>query len=86
MSNKKNEETEKKVENSGIKINETDRDKVIQELKAQIALLTDMITSQSKRNEEAEKAFFKKKTIIFNITTFREPTKTPDVKEIKIQS
>lgn len=83
MSNSKNTET--KAEQADLKIEEDETVKTISELKAQVKLLTQMITSQSQRNEEAEHAFFKQKEVNFKVTTFKEPGKKPEVKEIKVK-
>lgn len=83
MSNKKSDET---VTGTDLKIEENNTQKIIDELKAQVDLLTKMITSQAQKNEEAENAFFKKKTVVFTVTTFREPNKQPEIKEITVKS
>ncbi len=83
MTNRKTQET---VEQTDIKIDEDTTQKTINELKAQISLLTQMITSQSQRNVDAENAFFKQKEICFTVTTFKEPNQKADVKEIKVKS
>lgn len=77
MTNKKTDET---VENT-----ENNTDEVIKDLKAQVALLTKMVTSQSQENKEAENAFFKQKSVNFTVTTFKEPGNAPEVKEIKVK-
>lgn len=81
-----NKTADKAVENTNLNIEENSTQKTIEELKSQVDLLTKMITSQAQKNEEAEKAFFKKKTVVFTVTTFREPNKQPDVKEITVKS
>lgn len=81
-----NSKTDEKVENTDLKIDENNYQKTIDELKSQVNLLTQMITAQAEKNEEAEKAFFKKKTVVFKVTTFREPYNKADVKEITVKS
>ncbi len=81
-----NKTADKAVEITNLNIEENSTQKTIEELKSQVDLLTKMITSQAQKNEEAEKAFFKKKTVVFTVTTFREPNKQPDVKEITVKS
>lgn len=81
MTNKKTNETAETIEVT----TNNNNDDVIKDLKAQVALLTEMITSKSQKNEDAENAFFKQKSVTFTVTTFKEPDKAPEVKEIKVK-
>ncbi len=72
------------AETTALNINEDENQKTINELKAQVELLTKMITSQSGRNKEAEDEFFKNKPV-FTIKTFREPDKAPEIHEVTVK-
>lgn len=72
------------AENSAVTINENETANTINELKAQIELLTKMVTANSQQNKEAEEQFFKNKPV-FTITTFREPDKSPEIHEVKVK-
>jgi hypothetical protein len=83
MTNNKVNETAVQAD---LRIDEDANQATIKELQAQVALLTQMITSQSKPDKEAENAFFKQKTLNFTVTTFKEPDKKPDVKEVVVKN
>lgn len=76
--------TDENTETTAVSINEDNKSDIINELKAQVELLTKMVISQSQKDKEAEDAFFKNKPV-FTIKTFREPDKAPEIKEVKVK-